>query len=49
MVFKPISMHKIRQLFVVLSKCYSIRETGRLTGMARNMIRDYKLRIEGFA
>ena len=42
MAFKPISMHQIRQLIGFLSKGYSISETVRLTGMARNTVRDYK-------
>lgn len=46
MAFKPISMHQIRQLIGFLSKGYSISETVRLTGMARNTVREYKRRIE---
>ncbi len=44
--FKPISMHQIRQLIGFLSKGYTISETVRLTGIARNTIREYKRRIE---
>jgi transposase len=46
MAFKPISMHQIRQLIGFLSKGYTISETVRLTGIARNTVREYKRRIE---
>lgn len=46
MAFKSISMHQIRQLIGFLSRGYSISETVRLTGVARNTVREYKRRIE---
>lgn len=46
MGFKPISMHQIIQLIGFLSKGYTISETVRLTGIARNTVQDYKQWIE---
>ncbi|HNS11684.1 MAG TPA: IS21 family transposase [Bacteroidia bacterium] len=38
-------MHQIKQIIEFLSKDYAVRSIVRLTGMARNTVRDYKLRI----
>lgn len=45
MAGKSISMHQIRQIIELLSKDYAVRSIVRLTGIARNTVRDYKLRI----
>jgi transposase len=38
-------MHQIRQIIELLNKHYSIRSIVKLTGVSRNTIRDYRLRI----
>ncbi len=45
MAGKTISMHQIKQIAELLSKDYSVRSIVRLTGIARNTVRDYRYRI----
>ena len=45
MAGKSISMHQIRQVIELLSKDYGIRTIVRLTGISRNTIREYRLRL----
>ena len=45
MAGKPISMHQIKQIIELLSKNYGVRSIVRLTGISRNTVRDYRLRI----
>jgi transposase len=46
MAGKTISMHQIKQIIELLSKNYSVRSIVRLSGISRNTIRDYRLRID---
>jgi len=45
MAAKPTGMHQIRQITELLLKQYSIHAIVRLTGIARNTVREYKRRV----
>ena len=45
MAGKSISMHQIKQIVEFFSKDYGVRTIVRLTGISRNTVRDYRLRI----
>jgi len=45
MAGKSISMHQIKQIVELLSKNYGVREIVRLTGISRNTVRDYRMRV----
>ena len=46
MAAKPLGMYQIRQIAELLQKQYSIRSIVKLTSVARNTVREYKLRLE---
>ena len=46
MAAKPTGMHQIRQITELILKNYSIRSIVRLTGIARNTVREYKRCVE---
>lgn len=46
MAAKPTGMHQIRQITELIVKQYSIHSIVRLTGIARNTVREYKRRVD---